>query len=58
MKKIMGYVKNEQGIETVEWIAIGAIILAMAFGVYPGVLEPAITTTIGNISAALTGLTF
>ena len=27
MKKILGYLKDEQGIETLEWIAVGALIV-------------------------------
>jgi hypothetical protein len=35
MKRIIGYLKDERGIETLEWIAIGALILGVAFVVYP-----------------------
>lgn len=56
MKKILGYVKDEQGIETLEWIAVGALVVAMALVVYPGVLQEALITVVGNISTALTGI--
>lgn len=56
MKKILGYVKDEQGIETLEWIAVGALVVAMALVVYPGVLQDALITVVGNISTALTGI--
>ena len=56
MKKILGYVKDEQGIETLEWIAVGALVVAMALVVYPGVLQDALVTVVGNISAALVGV--
>ena len=51
-----GYMVDEQGIETLEWIAIGALILAVAFVVYPGTLQPALTSLVGTISTALSGI--
>ena len=56
MKKILGYVRDERGIETLEWIAVGALVVAMALVVYPGVLQTALVTVVGNISTALTGI--
>ena len=56
MKKILGYVKDEQGIETLEWIAVGALVVAMALVVYPGVLQTALVDVVTAISAALTGI--
>jgi hypothetical protein len=53
MKRILGYLRDERGIETLEWIAIGALILGIAFVVYPGTLQPALTTLVGTISTAL-----
>jgi len=53
MKRILGYLRDERGIETLEWIAIGALILGIAFVVYPGTLGPALTTVVNNISTAL-----
>lgn len=56
MKKILGYVKNEQGIETLEWLAVGALVVAMALVVYPGVLQTALMDVVAAISTALTGI--
>ena len=56
MKRILGYVKDEQGIETLEWLAVGALVVAMAIAVYPGVLQAALVALVGDIAAALTGL--
>ncbi len=56
MKKILGYVRDEQGVETLEWIAVGALIVAVAIAVYPGVLQAALITVVGEISTALTGI--
>ena len=56
MKKILGYVRDEQGVETLEWIAVGALIVALALAVYPGTLQAALEAVIGDISTALTGV--
>ena len=53
MKQILGYLKDERGVETLEWIAVGALIVALAMAVYPGTLQGGIETVIGNIVAAL-----
>ena len=57
MKRILGYLKDEQGVETLEWIAVGALIVALAMAVYPGTLQTGIETVIGNITDALGGIT-
>jgi len=56
MKRILGYLRDERGIETLEWVAIGALVLGMAFVVYPGTLQGGLITLVGNISTALTGI--
>jgi Flp pilus assembly pilin Flp len=56
MKKIFGYVKDEQGIETLEWIAVGALIVALAIAVYPGTLQTALEAVIADISSHLVGI--
>ena len=56
MKKILGYMRDERGIETLEWIAVGALIVALALAVYPGTLQAAINAVITDISTALTGI--
>jgi Flp pilus assembly pilin Flp len=53
MKRILGYLKDERGVETLEWIAVGALIVALAMAVYPGTLQTGINTVIGNITTAL-----
>jgi hypothetical protein len=56
MKRILGYLRDERGLETLEWIAMGALILGVAFVVYPGTLQPALTTLVGTIGTALSGI--
>ena len=57
MKRILGYLRDERGIETLEWIAIGALILGVAFVVYPGTLQGALITLVGTIATALGTIT-
>ena len=56
MKKILGYLKDEQGIETLEWIAVGALIVAVALVVYPGTLQGGLITVVTAITDKLTGI--
>lgn len=42
--------------ETLEWIAVGALVVAMALVVYPGVLQTALVDVVTAISTALTGI--
>ncbi len=54
MKQILGYLRDERGLETMEWIAVGALVVAMAIFLYPGAIQTALNTVVGNISTALT----
>ena len=56
MKSILGYVNDERGIETLEWIAVAALIVALAIAVYPGTLQTALEAVISDISTALVGI--
>jgi Flp pilus assembly pilin Flp len=56
MKKILGYLRDEKGIETLEWIAVGALIVALALAVYPGTLQGGINAVIADITTKLTGI--
>jgi Flp pilus assembly pilin Flp len=57
MKRIVGYLKDEQGIETLEWIAVGALIIAVAIAIYPGTLQAGLTTVINGVRDKLLTLT-
>ena len=55
MKRIMAVLKDEQGIETLEWIAVGALIVGVAVAVYPGTLTGQLTdaiTAVGDVIVA------
>jgi hypothetical protein len=56
LKKVAGYLKNEKGIETLEWIAVGALILAVGAVVYPGTLQGQLVLAINAIGGTLVGL--
>jgi Flp pilus assembly pilin Flp len=56
MKKVLGYLKDEQGIETLEWIAVGALIVAVALVVYPGTLQDGLVLVVQAITDKLTGI--
>ncbi len=47
------YLRNERGLEIVEWVLIGALLTAIAVLVYPGILQPAMTAAMGIIAAAI-----
>jgi Flp pilus assembly pilin Flp len=54
LNRMLHVVRDEQGIETLEWIAMAFLIIVLvAIVAYPGGLLPAIQGVIGNITAAL-----
>lgn len=55
-KKAWAYVNNERGVETLEWIVVGALIVAIGIAIYPGTLQTQLTTAINAIGATATGL--
>jgi Flp pilus assembly pilin Flp len=51
MRVLLDRMKNQRGIETLEWILIGALIVAVGLAIYPGALQPSLqnaTSTIGS----------
>lgn len=54
LRKIEGILRDERGIETLEWIAIAFLIIVLvAVVAYPGGLLTGIQTVTTNIIAAL-----
>ncbi len=45
--------KSERGIETLEWILIGALIAAVAVVVYPGTLKDQLVTAVTSLGQAI-----
>lgn len=56
MQNLIGYLRDQQGIETLEWIVMGAVIVALALMVYPGTLATGINSVITDIVTALTAI--
>lgn len=55
-KTVWSYVSDERGVETLEWIVVGALIVAIGIAVYPGSLQTQLTTAINAIGGTVTGL--
>ena len=53
LRDSLRYLRNERGLETVEWVMIGAIITAIAIIVYPGTLQTAMTTAMALIATTI-----
>ena len=56
LKTIWSYVRDERGVETLEWIVVGALIVAIGIAVYPGSLQSQLTSAINSIGATVAGL--
>lgn len=56
VKAVLGRLADQRGIETLEWITIGAMIVALGIAVYPGSLQNQLTATINTIGGTIIGL--
>ena len=58
LKKISGYVKDEQGAEMVEWVVVVVVLAVVASIVFGpnGVLQNAVKDGINKISAIISAL--
>ena len=58
VKKITGYVKDEQGAEMVEWVVVVVVLAVVASIVFGpnGVLQNAVKDGINKIAAIISGL--
>ncbi len=55
-KTIWSYVNDERGVETLEWIVVGALIVAVGIAVYTGALQGQLITAVNAIGGQITGL--
>lgn len=55
VRRIWLALRDEQGVETLEWILIGGLIVGVGIALYPGVLQPGLTGVIGTIVGKITG---
>ena len=46
---------EEKGIETLEWILMGALIVALGIAVYPGQMNAQLTAAITAVGAKIVG---
>jgi hypothetical protein len=53
---VLGRLADQRGIETLEWIVIGAMIVALGIAIYPGSLQTQLTATINAIGGTMIGL--
>ncbi|MBP1776166.1 MAG: hypothetical protein H6Q86_2176 [candidate division NC10 bacterium] len=47
--------QDKRGVETLEWVLIGALIFAVAVAVYPGGLQGALTAAATTLGSAVQG---
>ena len=52
--RVIGYLRDERGIETLEWILIGGLITGVAVAVYNTTLLGGLTTAVTSIVNAIT----
>ncbi len=56
MSTILGYLRDERGIETLEWIVVGALIVAVGIAVYQGALQTQLTAAVNTVGGTIQGL--
>lgn len=56
MHRFIQALRNEQGIETLEWIVVGALIVAVGIAVYQTALTGQLTTAVNTIGGTIQGL--
>ncbi|HKZ04072.1 MAG TPA: hypothetical protein VJU81_01260 [Methylomirabilota bacterium] len=56
MKRLIGYFKDQRGVETLEWIVVGALIVAVGLAVYQGALQSQLITAVNAIGTRISGL--
>ncbi len=55
VRQIVVTLKDERGIETLEWILIGALITGVGLFVYPGALQGQLVAAVNAVGAAVAG---
>lgn len=54
MQAIVRFLKDEEGISSLEWIVLGAVVIVGMAAVFTA-LQGAMQTTVGNITAEVSG---
>jgi hypothetical protein len=55
-KTVWSYVGDERGVETLEWIVVGALIVGVAIAVYQGALQAQLIAAVNAIGGQISGL--
>ncbi len=53
MQSLIRYLRDQRGVETLEWILIGGLITGVGIFLYPGALQTGLSTAIGTIVTAI-----
>jgi hypothetical protein len=56
MERIIRVLRDEQGIETLEWIVVGALVVAVGVTIYTGILQEQLVAAVGRIGQMIAGL--
>jgi len=54
-RRVWVVLRDERGVETLEWILIGALIVAVGLVVYPGTLQANLIAAVNAVGAKLVG---
>jgi hypothetical protein len=56
MRWVLGYLQGEEGVETLEWIVVGALIVFVAIAVYQGALTGQLQNAVNTIGNTVQGI--
>lgn len=51
--RVVAVLRDEQGIEILEWVAIGGLVVAVTVAVYMGILQGALVNAVNAVGAAI-----
>jgi Flp pilus assembly pilin Flp len=55
LSMIRTVLRNDRGIETLEWILIGALVTGVGMAIFPTTLTTSLRTAVTTIGATITG---
>jgi Flp pilus assembly pilin Flp len=55
MQNLIRYLRDQHGVETLEWILIGGLITGVGIALYPGALQTGLSDVIDTIVETITG---
>ena len=56
MRRIVHALEDDRGIETLEWLVVGALIVSLALVIFPGTLAANLTGALNAIGGTIVGL--